>query len=857
MPAYTPMMEQYFSIKKEYPHCILMFRMGDFFEMFFDDAVTVAKELDLVLTGRSCGQDERAPMCGVPHHAVDGYLARLVEKGYHVAICEQVEDPKLAKGIVKREVVRVVTPGTVTDAQMLDEGRNNYIVALHPDGGYIGLASADITTGLFSVTAIPDEEKGKLLDEITRLNPAEILLHESFPLRREAENAAGFKATVAPAWTFKSVNAYKTLTSHFNTLHLEGFGLKHFSPEIPAAGALLAYIAETQKNALSQITAIKKYSFGGYMALDAASRRNLELTADMRGRGKRDSLLGVLDRTKTAMGARLLRAWVELPLTQPAEINRRLDAVWEWVREPLLRAELREYLSSVHDLERIMTRLASQSANARDLSALRASLTALPHIEKLLVDFNGEINGGLSRTFDGLQDIHQTIDEVIVELPPVGVREGGVVKPGYDRELDELLDVKNNGQTWLSELEAREREQTGIKNLKVRYNKVFGYYIEITKSQLALAPAYYIRRQTLANCERFITDELKKLEDTILGADEKQIALEYEIFDRLRRHVVGEMARIQFTAMALATLDTLQALADTAERNGYTRPAVNDGGEIVIKDGRHPVVEQRAEGGFVPNDTRLDRADNRLAVITGPNMAGKSTYMRQVALITLMAQIGSFVPASEAVIGVVDRIFTRVGASDDLATGQSTFMVEMTEVANILHGATGKSLVLLDEIGRGTSTFDGLAIAWAVTEYIADQKIIGAKTLFATHYHELTELEGRVPGVVNYCFTVLERDGDVAFLRKIARGGGGRSFGIHVAKLAGVPAPVLRRAAALLSELNEADIAKRHDGETEKPEEIYPADSRLADAVREIDVEKLTPLEAIVVLDRLKAIISA
>jgi DNA mismatch repair protein MutS len=855
MPNFTPMMEQYFTIKNQYQYCILFFRLGDFFEMFFDDALIASKELDIALTGRDCGQAERAPMCGVPAHAADGYIARLVEKGYHVAICDQVEDAKHAKGIVKRDVVRVVTPGTITDANMLNEGQNNYICALFADKQYFSLATADVTTGVFMATRVSVRDPSKLFDELSRLHPAELILPEGFALKREAENIAGLKATPAPMWMFYPANAYKCLTAHFKTHHLEGFGLKERDAEILAAGALLQYLSQTQKNALAQITAIKPYLHNQYMTLDASSRRNLELVAAVYTQSKKGSLLGVLDSTKTAMGARLLRQWVQLPLISPADINKRLDAVAEWKAQALLRAELKELLHSIHDLERLMSRLCGRNATARDLAALRQSLKTLPGINALLADLQSPIHQEIRRTYDDLSDLYARIGEVIVETPPVSVREGGMIRPGYHAELDELLSVKQNGQQWLAQLEAREKEATGIKNLKVRYNRVFGYYIEITKSQLDYAPAHYTRRQTLANCERFITDELKKLEDTILNADEKQTELEYELFDALRREVVEQMARVQFTAMAVATLDVLQSLADVADRNRYTRPTVNSQGKIHISEGRHPVVEGLTPHAFIPNDTRLDNADHRLSILTGPNMAGKSTYMRQVALITLMAQMGSFVPAREAVIGVVDRIFTRVGASDDLATGQSTFMVEMTEVANILNNATPKSLILLDEIGRGTSTFDGLSIAWAVLEYIADLKKIGAKTLFATHYHELTELQGQVAGVVNYCFTVREQGEEIIFLRKLAPGGADHSYGIHVARLAGLPAAVLSRARGLLNKLNAADIAAPMGAAVPEPHTSHEGLSELERALLDMDIDAITPLEAIMELDRLKNIV--
>jgi DNA mismatch repair protein MutS len=842
------MMEQYFSIKANHKDAILMFRLGDFFEIFFEDAKIASKELEIALTGRDCGQEERAPMCGVPAHAVDGYIAKLVEKGYRVALADQVEDAKFAKGIVKRDVIRVITPGTITDTNFLDEGRNNFVAAVFGDKNNFSVAAADITTGLFMATACGKDEQ-KLLDELSRIGAAEIILPENFTLTRVVENVCGVKATFAPAWTFHAGNAQKILAEHFGTLHLEGFGLSDNAPEIPVAGALLAYLADTQKNALSQITRLKIYSQQATMILDSYSRRNLELTVSTRDRGKKGSLLWVLDATKTAMGARLLREWVDLPLMKTEEIQRRLDSVDEWKQMPIERAELREYLHGIHDLERVMARLASRYGTARDLASLRASTELLPAIERLLLHAKSPANAEIRRTFDNLQDIYKKIDLQIVETPPQTVREGGMIRAGTDTELDKLRDVKQNAHTILTEMEAREKNETGITSLKIRFNRVFGYYIEVTASNLSKIPAHYIRRQTLANCERFVTEELKNLEETLLGAEEKIFLLEFEIFDALRREVVDEIVRVQFTASVLATLDALQSLAEIAEKNNYVKPDVNNGTKILISEGRHPVVEKLTAQAFVPNDTEIS-SENRLAIITGPNMAGKSTYMRQVALIVLMAQIGSFVPAAAAEIGVADRIFTRVGASDDLATGQSTFMVEMTEVANILNGATKNSLVLLDEIGRGTSTFDGLAIAWAVLEHIADTAKIGAKTLFATHYHELTQLEGKLDGVKNYCFTARETGEDIVFLRKLTHGEAGQSYGIHVARLAGLPQNVISHATQLLENFNESGIEmKKPVAKKIKPNENEQKISRV---LSETEPEKITPIEAMNILVRLK-----
>jgi len=713
----TPMMQQYMKIKSKHKNDILMFRLGDFFEIFFDDAKLASKELNIALTARDCGMAERAPMCGVPAHAVDGYIAKLVQKGHRVALCEQIEDPKQAKGIVKREVVRVFTPGTMTDEAFLDDGKHNYIVAIQSDKQSLSLAVADITTGLFMATAFSPGEEQKLLDEVVRLSPAELILPEDFRITRVVETIVGIRSTPVSAWTFHPVNAYKCLTDHFATLNLEGFGLRENSSEIPAAGALLAYLMETQRSAISQITALRSYSHQTQVQLDGASRRNLELTSSTRDRTKKGSLLWVLDRTKTAMGARLLRDWVECPLTAQAEIVKRQEAVGEWLIMPIERAELREHLQGIHDFERVITRLTTRSANARDLVTLRMSLAILPDVERLLKNVEAPVNAEIRRTFDDLSDIHTKLADTIIDTPPMSVKEGGMIRPGYNEALDKLLHIKENAQSYLAELEAREKEQTGITNLKVRYNRVFGYYIEVTASHLSKVPENYIRKQTLANCERFFTEELKTLEDTLLGADEKIVALEFELFDSLRREIIDEVARIQFTAQVLSTLDVLQSLADVAEKNRYVKPVITTDTGIYINEGRHPVVERLIDGAFVPNDTVMDSAvsdagsdsdadsksgsdsdsnsnsvsgsnsnsapdsnykKGRLAIITGPNMAGKSTYMRQVALIVLMAQMGSFVPADEARIGIVDRVFTRVGASDDLATGQSTFMVEMT-----------------------------------------------------------------------------------------------------------------------------------------------------------------------------------
>jgi len=803
----TAMMTQYLNIKKDNDDCLLLYRLGDFYELFFEDALTASRELDIALTGRNYGEAEKAPMCGVPYHAADGYIAQLIEKGYRVALCEQMESPKPGqKGPVKREVVRIITPGTITDFNMLEEGKNNYILCLAMSKKFCALAAADITTGGFTATHFPleeGEEVKRIIDEMSRFYPAEILCSEDFPYISQLNQAFSLKPVTMPSWSFSQSFAYKTLCTHFRTMHLEGFNLSESSKEITAAGALITYLQETQKGALSQITALKAFASDKFLIMDKNTRQNLELCETLRPwrkQNKKHTLLGVLDHTCTAMGARLLRSWVELPLLDVAAIEQRLNAVEEWQTKSFLRAELRDSLRDIHDIERLMARLAGANGNGRDMAALRASLAQFPYLKEKLRETKTSLNNSMNRSFDDMKDIHDLLTRALAEEPPHSLREGGLIKAGYNEDLDKLLSIKANGEKWLSELEASEREASGIKSLKIRYNRVFGYYIEVTKANSASVPEGYIRKQTLANSERYTTEELDKLAETILNADEKQTELEYQIFEGLRQEIVNNIERLQFMASLISALDSIQSLAEVADNNRYCKPMINDGETIYIRSGRHPVLEQIS--AFVANDTHLDAGDRRLALITGPNMAGKSTYMRQVALITLMAQIGSFVPAEEASIGVVDRIFTRIGASDDLASGQSTFMVEMTEVAHILHHATRRSLIVMDEIGRGTSTYDGLSIAWSVLEYIADENCIGAKTLFATHYHELIPLEDRLNGVRNYCFTISESEDDnVQFLRKLIRGGADKSYGIQVARLAGVPQVVLTRAKKVLDSL--------------------------------------------------------
>lgn len=878
MADYTPMMKKYLETKEQYKDCILFYRLGDFYEMFFDDAITVSRELEITLTGKSCGQEERAPMCGVPYHAVDGYLTRLVAKGYKVAICDQVEDPKQAKGLVKREVTRIVTPGTILDAQAIDETKNNYIMCIVYIADRYGVSIADITTGDYFVTELPDS--GKLKDEIYRFMPSEIICNEAFYMSgldlEDLKERFHMAVYSLESWYFDDASCRGKLMEHFRVSSLAGLGLADYDCGVISAGALLQYLLETQKNDLSHMTHITPYTTGKYMVLDSSTRRNLELCETLREKQKRGSLLWVLDKTKTAMGARTLRKFIEQPLIEKEEILRRLDAVEELKQSAISREEIREYLSPVYDLERLITRITYGTANPRDLTAFAGSLSMLPPIRYLLEEMQSALLKEIYTELDPLEDLCELVQNAIAEEPPIAMKEGGIIRDGYHEEVDTLRRAKSEGKDWLAKLEQEEREKTGIKNLKIKYNKVFGYYLEVTNSYKDLVPDYYTRKQTLANAERYITPELKELEDTILGAEDKLYALEYELYCSVRDTIAAEVKRIQATAKAIASLDVFASLALVAERNNYVRPKINKSGKIDIKDGRHPVVEQMIpDGTFICNDTVLDDKKQRVSIITGPNMAGKSTYMRQAALIVLMAQIGSFVPAAKADIGLVDRIFTRVGASDDLASGQSTFMVEMTEVANILRNATSKSLLILDEIGRGTSTFDGLSIAWAVVEYISDSKLLGAKTLFATHYHELTELEGKIDNVNNYCIAVKEKGDDIVFLRKIVKGGADKSYGIQVAKLAGVPDLVIERAKEIVEELVDEDITIRvseiaangkesvlkKKAKPQKYDEMDLAQFSLFDTVKDddvleelknIDVGNLTPIDALNTIYRLQ-----
>ncbi len=861
MADLTPMMQQYLKTKEQYKDCILFYRLGDFYEMFFDDAKLVSKELELTLTGKSCGLEERAPMCGVPYHAVEGYLNRLVSKGYKVAICEQMEDPKEAKGLVARDVVRIVTPGT--NLSTADETRNNYLMCIVYLSDRYGISTADITTGDYLVTEVDSERK--LLDEINKFAPAEIICNEAFSMSGVDLEDLKFRLHIAlsplESWYFDDELCKKTLLEHFQTASLAGLGLTDLSCGMLAAGALLKYLYETQKQPLTHMTRLQTYTIGRYMLIDSSSRRNLELTETLREKQKRGSLLWVLDKTKTAMGARMLRSFVEQPLLDRIEIEKRHAAIEELNTQVITREEIREYLNPIYDLERLIGRISYQTANPRDLIAFRSSLEMLPHIRTLLEEFSSPLLSEIREDLDPLTDLQTLIQEAIEEDPPISIRDGNIIKDGYQEDVDRFRKAKTEGKSWLAKLEAEEREKTGIKNLKVKFNKVFGYYLEVTNSYKDLVPETWMRKQTLTNAERYITPELKELEDTILGAEEKLTALEYSLFCGLRDRIAAEVLRIQKTAKAVALLDVFASLAFVAERNHFVRPKMNEKGLIDIKGGRHPVVEQMIDHGmFIPNDTRLDNNTNRISIITGPNMAGKSTYMRQTALIVLMAQIGSFVPADSAKVGIADRIFTRVGASDDLASGQSTFMVEMTEVANILRNATANSLLILDEIGRGTSTFDGLAIAWAVIEYISNPKVLGAKTLFATHYHELTELEGSLAGVKNYCIAVKEKGDDIVFLRKIIRGGADKSYGIQVAKLAGVPDAVISRAKELVEELSEADISLKPKalpvelGMEEEQISLFDTvkDDDIISEIRDMDLGNMTPLDALNTIYRLQ-----
>ena len=873
MAALTPMMQQYVEVKEKYKDCILFYRIGDFYEMFFEDAITASKVLEITLTGKDCGQEERAPMCGVPYHACDVYLNKLIENGFKVAICEQVEDPKLAKGLVKRDVIRVVTPGTNMSQAILDENTNNYLMSIYLSKDMSGVSVVDITTGEFKTCRI--SSIAKLADEINKYSPSEIIGNDDFlnaPLDFEyMKDRQKIAISKTPEHYFNQSICEDVISRQLGTNNMAGLGLSDMPESIYSTGALLQYLHETQKNSLEHINKLEIYSIDDYMIIDSSTRRNLELTETLRDKNKKGSLLWVLDKTKTAMGARLLKNYIEQPLIMEDEINNRLDAIEAFNNDVITRDEIREYLNPIYDMERLMTRISLRTANPRDLIAFKSSLKLLPFIKRLVAAFDTTLFKKMYENLDELTDLYELLESSINEDPPILIREGGIFKDGYLNDIDVLKNAKTDGKTWLADLEAREREKTGIKNLKVKYNKVFGYYFEVTNSFKSLVPEYFIRKQTLANAERYTSKELDELAGTIIGSEDKLTALEYQEYVKLRDRLAGELVRVQKTAHCIAVLDVMASLSYVAVANNYIRPEISTDGVIDIKDGRHPVVEKMtANDMFIANDTYLNNLESRISIITGPNMAGKSTYMRQTALIVLMAQIGSFVPASHAHIGICDRIFTRVGASDDLASGQSTFMVEMSEVANILRNATKNSLLILDEIGRGTSTYDGLSIAWAVVEYISNSELLGAKTLFATHYHELTELEGKLSSVNNYCIAVKEDGDDIVFLRKIIKGGADRSYGIQVAKLAGVPDIVIKRANEICNTLIDADINTkikdikvRNDFSDSKNKKKNKADGQMSlfadlnesaiiQEIKTADLGNMTPMKALLYLNELQ-----
>lgn len=863
----SPMMEQYFDIKSRYPDMLLFFRLGDFYEMFFEDAKIASEELDLVLTGRDCGQEERAPMCGVPFHSADNYIAKLVNRGYKVAICEQLEDPKLVKGLVKRDVVRIITPGTVIEGSMLDDAVNNYLCCICRLESVTGLCFADVSTAQFHLTAVKGEDaEEQIIDQLSSYQPKEVLVNSQ---ALDFTDAAKFikqrlntKTQLLDDEKFDFEGATNVILETLKKEEIESLSLGSSKPVVCALGAVIDYLKEVQrKDEIEAPADIDYFEDDEYMKLDMNARRNLELTSSMMTGDKKHSLLWVLDKTKTAMGKRMIRNWLERPLMSAAKITRRQNAVGELADNPEMRDKTRAALTGISDIERLMARIAYSTANAKELKSLQATCERLPKIKELILGCSSVYLKEIYHSIDTLSDVCELIESAIVDEPPFSLREGGMIKRGYSAELDELKAIMEDGAGVIASIEAKQREETGIPKLKVGYNRVFGYYIEVTNSYKDLVPDTYIRKQTLANCERYITQELKDLEGRILGAKDRAVALEYDVFCSVREKISLEVQRIQKTAKALAALDTLAGLAEVAVTNNYVCPQINSGGCIEIKDGRHPVVEALMDGAvFVPNDTVLDKNENRCMIITGPNMAGKSTYMRQIALIVLMAQIGSFVPARSASIGIVDAIFTRVGASDDLATGRSTFMVEMSEVSSILKNATTDSLIILDEIGRGTSTFDGMSIARAVLEYVCKKKTLGAKTLFATHYHELTAMEGLLDGVKNYSIAVKKRGDDITFLRRIVKGGADESFGIEVAKLAGVPDSVVRRAKVILKELeqNKIDIEfKAEDAVVEEEEDIqynFSANGKneILEILKATDVNTLTPIEAMQTLYDLK-----
>ena len=866
MAEYSPMMQHYLATKEKYKDCILFYRLGDFYEMFFDDAVNVSQELELTLTGKDCGQEQRAPMCGIPYHAAESYIAKLVQNGHKVAICEQLEDPKLAKGIVKRDVIRVVTPGTVTESNLLEEKKNNFIMSIFKKGIFFGIAICDISTGDFYASEIKEENNfERLLDEISRYSPSEIIANEMLTGCEEeiSKIKERFDVYISEEPEEKFSEDTENIYEQYALSDDKGNIVKDLEKRLFAVSAingLIKYIEDTQKTKLEHINRITIYTITKYMSLDINARRNLELTEKMRDKSKKGTLLWVLDKTSTSMGGRLLRRWISDPLIDENEINERLEAVEELKENIILRGELLDKLKGVYDMERLAGKIAYGNVNARELNSLKASSSKLPEIKNMIKNSKSKMLRNLYEELDSLEDIYELIDKAIVDDPPILVTEGGVIKMGYNTEIDELKTAMTQGKTWLVQLEAREKEETGIKGLKVGYNKVFGYYLEVTKSNLALVPDRYIRKQTLTGGERYITEELKELESKVLGAEEKVVGLEYQAFVQIREQIKSQIQRVQKSALAISKLDVLCSFAQVAEDLNYCKPEVDRSGIIDIKEGRHPVIEKMLPAGsFVANDTYMDKESNRLSIITGPNMAGKSTYMRQVALITLMAQIGSFVPATSAHIGVVDKIFTRVGASDDLSMGQSTFMVEMMEVANILKEATSNSLVVLDEIGRGTSTYDGLSIAWAVAEYIEDKEKCGAKTLFATHYHELTGLENTLEGVKNYSIAVKEKGEDIIFLRKIVEGGTDESYGVHVARLAGVPKVVTQRANEILKQIERKNVLTNKTVEKENKKQVSGQldmfNFKLAEIAHELDkvnINELTPIDALNTLVKIK-----
>ena len=876
MAKLTPMMQQYMDIKNQYKDTLLLFRLGDFYELFFEDALLASRELEITLTGRDCGQESRAPMCGVPYHSVDSYIDRLISKGYKVAICEQVEDPAQAVGIVKRDVVRIITPGTVIDTQLLEDKKNNYIMSLYGDGRGWGITYGDITTGELFTTEIKETAPQRLLDEIGRIQPKELIyFFEGVQTEETEEILIAVKrldaiANPHDAWSYEESFAVNQIKEHFKVIALDGLGFTEKHIGLQSTGALLDYLRSTQKRYLSHINKIKVYSLAESMVLDLTTRRNLELTETIRNKSKKGSLLWVLDKTATSMGGRMLRKWIEAPLLSVNEINRRLDAV-EALKDALLtRKELKEDLKSIYDIERLAARVSFGSANPRDLIALKSSINKLPAIKERLSEFQDGLLKDIYNEIDPLEDIGGLIDIAIKEEPPVALKEGGIIKAGYNDEVDQLQAAARDGKHWLAELERVERDKTGIKSLKIGFNKVFGYFIEITNSYIKNAPDYYMRKQTLANCERYITPELKEMESKILGAEERVVSLEYQLFIDVRNSIALEVERLQKTASAIAVLDAIYSLAEVAEDCGFVKPNITQTGEICIKEGRHPVVEKTLQNQmFIPNDTFMDTGKHQISVITGPNMAGKSTYMRQVAIIVLMAQVGSFIPANSGEISIVDRIFTRVGASDDLSQGQSTFMVEMTEMANILNSATANSLLILDEIGRGTSTFDGLSIAWSVIEYISRHH--KGKTLFSTHYHELTELEGKIKGVKNYRISVKEDGEDIIFLRRIIEGSADKSYGIQVAKLAGLPKEVINRANEILHQLEENDITLIDQGiireglneavisiEEDHQMDFYSLyQNEILEELRYINLLETTPIDALNYLAKLQKKLSS